>query len=218
MVIYKVVNNLNGKIYIGQDSKDNPAYLGSGELIKKAVAKYGFENFKKTILEQITDLSNTNERETFWIKHFDSTDLNKGYNLNKEGGKPPKITDLPKEQQDQIRQNWSEQRKGKKRDEEYRENHSKIMSELYKNKDHPTKGRKCSEAEIEFRRQKALKEGLGGDVFNKLSEEKQAELREKARKRNTGRQVSEETRKKISETLKQSYKNGKRPIATKSGL
>jgi len=41
---------INGKIYIGQDSKNNPDYLGSGKLIQRALNRYGRENFKKEIL------------------------------------------------------------------------------------------------------------------------------------------------------------------------
>lgn len=47
MVIYKTTNLINGKIYIGQDSKDRPNYYGSGKLIHRAIKKYGKENFKK---------------------------------------------------------------------------------------------------------------------------------------------------------------------------
>ena len=51
MVIYKTTNLINGKIYIGQDLENNPNYFGSGLIFKKAILKYGKNNFKKEILE-----------------------------------------------------------------------------------------------------------------------------------------------------------------------
>ena len=47
MIIYKTTNLVNGKIYIGQDSNNNPNYYGSGTLLHKAIKKYGLES--KTI-------------------------------------------------------------------------------------------------------------------------------------------------------------------------
>jgi len=32
MIIYKTTNLVNGKVYVGQDSKNNPDYLGSGKI------------------------------------------------------------------------------------------------------------------------------------------------------------------------------------------
>lgn len=85
MVIYKTTNLINGKIYIGQDSKNNDNYIGSGILIKKAITKYNRENFKKEILEYCKTKEELNEKETYWINKFNSTNPEIGYNVLKIG-------------------------------------------------------------------------------------------------------------------------------------
>jgi group I intron endonuclease len=88
MIIYKTTNLLNGKIYVGQDKNNNPNYLGSGKLLKKAIIKYGKQNFKKEILEECISEESLNDREVFWIKFLNSTDKKTGYNISdgsKEG-------------------------------------------------------------------------------------------------------------------------------------
>jgi group I intron endonuclease len=84
MIIYKTTNLINNKIYIGQDSKNNPKYLGSGLILKKAIKKYGEKNFKKEILEHCINQDELNEREKYWIKELNSIVPN-GYNIT-DGG------------------------------------------------------------------------------------------------------------------------------------
>ena len=52
MIIYKITDKRNGKIYVGQDSLDRPGYFGSGIIISKLVLKYGTDNFHKETLEK----------------------------------------------------------------------------------------------------------------------------------------------------------------------
>ena len=75
MNIYKTINKINGKVYIGQDTKDRPDYFGSGILIIRALAKYGKDSFDKEILEECCSREDLDDREIYWIKKFNSTDL-----------------------------------------------------------------------------------------------------------------------------------------------
>lgn len=51
--IYKTVNLINNKFYIGMHSTNNlnDGYLGSGKRLRRSVNKYGKENFRLEVLE-----------------------------------------------------------------------------------------------------------------------------------------------------------------------
>lgn len=87
--IYKITNKISGKIYIGQayditrrlsvhkrgGNQDNQA-------IDKAIVKYGQDNFLYEIIEECS-VDELNEREIYWIAHFNS--YRKGYNSTTGG-------------------------------------------------------------------------------------------------------------------------------------
>lgn len=63
--IYKTTNLLNGKIYVGKHeaTKFEPSkYIGSGKILKLAVAKDGIENFKNELLDTTDTLAE------LWVK------------------------------------------------------------------------------------------------------------------------------------------------------
>lgn len=85
MVIYKVTNLINGRIYVGKKINIKQDYYGSGKLIKLAIKKYGKQNFKREILQKcLKGLEEYNKSEKYWIKKLDCI-VPKGYNLT-EGG------------------------------------------------------------------------------------------------------------------------------------
>lgn len=84
--IYKTVNMINGKFYIGQHRTEHlkDGYLGSGNVLKKAIDKYGRENFERVILEYCSSAEQLNEAETRWITQ-ELVDDHNCYNM-KTGG------------------------------------------------------------------------------------------------------------------------------------
>lgn len=92
MIIYETTNLVNGKKYIGQDTKNNPDYLGSGRLIRRAIKKYGKENFKKVILECCETIEELNEREKYWTDKVNAVNNPIYYNL-REGGRNAKLSE-----------------------------------------------------------------------------------------------------------------------------
>lgn len=85
LYIYKITNLLNGKVYVGKHTCDTieNSYMGSGVAIKRAIKKYGLENFKKEIVCICLNENEQNEKEIFWIEKFGTFD--NGYNLTKGG-------------------------------------------------------------------------------------------------------------------------------------
>ena len=82
MVIYKTTNLVNGKQYIGRDSRNNPNYLGSGPGIKNAIKKYGKQNFKKEILEVCNGKDELIEREEYWLNYYNAAKNRMFYNMH----------------------------------------------------------------------------------------------------------------------------------------
>lgn len=209
MIIYKTVNAINGKFYIGQDSNNNPEYYGSGTLLKRAIEKYGIKNFIKETLEVCFTKEELNEREKYWIKETKAQKL--GYNIA-EGGSGGNTYD------EETRQRISEQFKGrevdiktiekakKTREKRKQENpdayklsekHKQILSKTHKGKVHPEEWRE--------RQSEVMKKLYHSDdtfQFQKFIENQKSENKSGEKSPMWGRKASEETRRKQSEALK----------------
>jgi len=92
MIIYKITNLVNNKIYIGQTNGNRKNYLGGGKILKLAFKKYGRCNFKKEIIiKGDFNRTLTDELEKHYIRLYNSTNKKVGYNLENGGeGHPGK--------------------------------------------------------------------------------------------------------------------------------
>jgi group I intron endonuclease len=83
--VYLTTNLINGKQYVGSHEGDeNDSYLGSGRVFRKAIKKYGKENFKREILEYCNKEENLILEEKY-IKKY-NTLIPTGYNASPTGG------------------------------------------------------------------------------------------------------------------------------------
>ena len=85
--IYKITNQINGKVYIGQTNNLERRYkehwfrYDREQPLYQAFNKYGRENFK---MEPIELTENYNEREQYWITFYNSYGKD-GYNATRGG-------------------------------------------------------------------------------------------------------------------------------------
>lgn len=107
MQIYRILNIINGKSYIGQtkntfriryNCRDDWWNISSNIALKGAVNKYGAENFKIEIIfeEKFLNQELLNELERFYIKKFNSLSPD-GYNLTTGGETSYSHTEQAKE-------------------------------------------------------------------------------------------------------------------------
>ncbi len=71
--IYKTTNLITGFFYIGRHKAtqfEPEKYIGSGTILKRAVEKYGKENFHCELVESLDDKESLNDRERYWIAHY----------------------------------------------------------------------------------------------------------------------------------------------------
>ena len=89
MVIYKILNKINGKIYIGQTDKELSKRIAmhintNKTYVQRALNKYGVNAFDISIIDSADTREILHEKEIYWIKTLDCK-VPKGYNLT-DGG------------------------------------------------------------------------------------------------------------------------------------
>ena len=114
--IYITTNKVNGKIYIGKRQKVvyDKSYYGSGKYLKRAIEKYGIENFENHIIEWCETPEKLNEREIYWIAKYNCNAKNKfGYNISEGGSGGNVFQYMSENRQNEIRKKIKEGVKGK---------------------------------------------------------------------------------------------------------
>lgn len=85
MIIYKIENLINGKLYIGQTTRSiESRFLSHSQgdmIIGRAIRKYGIQSFKISVIDNAIDKQVLNEKEKYWIKKLNSLSPN-GYNIS----------------------------------------------------------------------------------------------------------------------------------------
>lgn len=173
--VYKTVNKINGKIYIGVHSTDKleDCYLGSGDAIKAAIKKYGKENFYREIIKIFNSRSEAFDYEKQLVDES-FIKLNSNYNLDL-GGTGCNIIKIKPFSEETI-QRLREMNTGEK-------NH-------FYGKKHTDEARR------------KIKEARARQVFPKVSKETLEKRGKKISIVKKGFKHSDETRKKISEAHK----------------
>lgn len=135
--IYLHKNKINGKVYIGQ-TKQKPEYRwnnGEGYVespyFYSAIKKYGWDNFEHIILETELTQDEANKKEIEYIKLYQATNINFGYNCQ-SGGNNREVNEIIREKNSQhAKQLWQ--------NPEHREHMSQIMKEKWKDPDYRKK-------------------------------------------------------------------------------
>lgn len=111
--IYETINLANGKTYVGQHKGElDDHYLGSGSVLRRAIEKYGKENFKRNILEIVSE-ENVNQKEIEYIKQR-KAEGKAEYNISGGGQACSNPLEyMPEEKISLMKQKMSKTRKGR---------------------------------------------------------------------------------------------------------
>lgn len=125
MLIYKITNTVNNKVYIGQttrsleerieDYRKDTRYRPNSRPIIRAMAKYGFSKFSFSILEDnIQTKEEMDQKERMYIQQFHSLTNENGYNIELGGNSVGKHSEQTKQKISQAQLGSKNHMYGKK--------------------------------------------------------------------------------------------------------
>ena len=161
MTIYKITNTQNGKVYIGQTVQTLNQRIakhkqrmrsGANMPLYCAFRKYGIESFTFEIIDTANSADELNEKEIYWISHFNSMHPN-GYNLTAGGAGTFEYHHTQEDRKRMSRlkegvfngannpfygkhhtpeqiEKWKRERKGRKLSDEWKQNISKTRKRI----------------------------------------------------------------------------------------
>lgn len=109
--IYKLWNEVNTKLYIGQTkdlsrrARNGKGYKGCRHLYY-AIQKYGWEVFHYEILAECETQEEANMLEIYYIKLYDTTNQSKGYNISLGGVVRTTNEETKKKISNSVKQLW----------------------------------------------------------------------------------------------------------------
>lgn len=186
--IYCIQNIVNKKIYIGKSkniyARIRAHIFGLRKKIKdenrhliNAWEKYGEDKFEYFVLEYLEiNEELLKERELFWMKQYDSTNREKGYNLRMDSSTNMIVHEETKKLLSLSQSGENNGNYGHKWSDEQKQAASKKFKELYANgllKANPEAGRKGALARVEkFKNNPELLESSINKVRKKISKYK----------------------------------------------
>lgn len=220
-IIYRLINVVNGKYYIGQTWRSLKDRWNGGRgydqcpYMNSAVKKHGKDNFEYEILTVCSSQETADYWEDFFIAKFDSQNPNKGYNL-KEGGAYGK-------QSEETKKKISDSNKGRVMSEEAKQkisnaNRGRVFSEERNRKISLAKLGKLGPKHTEETKVK-ISQILTGRILSEEHIQKivrrttgvkaSKETKNKMSLAQKGKPKSEETKRKMSEASKGKPKSAK---------
>lgn len=129
--IYKIINLVNGKIYVGLSKNIKRRFSSHKSAFKRfiengsnltranvhllnSVAKYGLSNFLFDIIEVVDNPNDLLSRESFWIEQLNTLDRDFGYNMQKDNGITIEYSkEVRKKASDRIKKQWKDGKRTK---------------------------------------------------------------------------------------------------------